>query len=56
VKGGFDVFLKKAVSAGQDWYIVYMGPFKDINSAKVNLKALKFSGREPILLSVTTTS
>lgn len=56
VKGGFDVFLKKAVSAGQDWYIVYVGPFKDINSAKVNLKALKFSGREPILLSVTTTS
>ena len=55
-KGGFDVFLKKAVSAGQDWYIVYVGPFSDINSAKVNLKALKFSGREPILLSVSTTS
>jgi general secretion pathway protein A len=55
-KGGFDVFLKKAVSAGQDWYIVYVGPFRDINSAKVNLKALKFSGREPILLSVSTTS
>ena len=55
-KGGFDVFLKKAVSAGQDWYIVYVGPFSDINSAKVNLKALKYSGREPILLSVSTTS
>jgi len=55
-KGGFDVFLKRAVSAGQDWYIVYVGPFSDINSAKVNLKALKFSGREPILLSVSTTS
>ena len=55
-KGGFDVFLKKAVSAGQDWYIVYVGPFSDINSAKVNLKALKFSGREPILLSVSVTS
>ena len=55
-KGGFDVFLKKAVSAGRDWYIVYVGPFSNINSAKVNLKALKFSGREPILLSVSTTS
>jgi cell division protein FtsN len=55
-KGGFDVFLKKAVSAGQDWYIVYVGPFSDINSAKVNLKALKFSGRKPILLFVSTTS
>ncbi len=56
LQGGFDAFLKKAVSAGQDWYIVYVGPFANINSAKVNLKALKFSGREPILLSVTTTS
>ncbi|MEK9627390.1 MAG: AAA family ATPase [Nitrospinota bacterium] len=56
LQGGFDAFLKKAVSAGQDWYIVYVGPFTDINSAKVNLKALKFSGREPILLSVTTAS
>ena len=56
LQGGFDAFLKRAVSAGQDWYIVYVGPFTNINSAKVNLKALKFSGREPILLSVTTTS
>jgi general secretion pathway protein A len=52
--GGFDTFWKKAVSAGQDWYIVYVGPFKDLNSAKVNLKALKFSGHKPILLSVST--
>ena len=52
---GFDTFWKKAVSAGQDWYIVYVGPFKDLNSAKVNLKALKFSGRKPILFSVSTT-
>lgn len=55
IAGGFDAFWKKAVSAGQDWYIVYVGPFKDLNSAKVNLKALKFSGRKPILLSVSTT-
>ena len=55
ITGGFDAFWKKAVSAGQDWYIVYVGPFKDLNSAKVNLKALKFSGRKPILLSVSTT-
>ncbi len=53
--GGFDTFWKKAVSAGQDWYIVYVGPFKDLNSAKVNLQALKFSGHKPILLSVSTT-
>jgi len=52
---GFDAFWKKAVSAGQDWYIVYVGPFKDLNSAKSNLKALKFSGRKPILFSVSTT-
>ncbi len=55
VTGGFDAFWKKAVSARQDWYIVYVGPFRDLNSAKVNLKALKFSGRKPILLSVSTT-
>jgi len=53
ITGGFDTFWKKAVSAGQDWYIVYVGPFKDLSSAKVNLKALKFSGRKPILLSVS---
>jgi general secretion pathway protein A len=56
ISGGFDTFWKKAVSAGQDWYIVYVGPFRDLNSAKVNLKALKFSGRKPILLSVSTSS
>jgi general secretion pathway protein A len=56
IAGGFDTFWKKAVSAGQDWYIVYVGPFKDLNSAKINLKALKFSGRNPILLSVSTAS
>lgn len=54
VTGGFDAFWKKAVSAGQDWYIVYVGPFKNLNSAKAHLKALKFSGRKPILLSVST--
>ena len=52
---GFDAFWKKAVSSGQYWYIVYVGPFKDLNSAKTNLKALRFSGRNPILLSVSTT-
>ncbi|MBT3922834.1 MAG: AAA family ATPase [Nitrospina sp.] len=56
ITAGFDTFWKKAVSAGQDWYIVYVGPFKDLNSAKVNLKALRFSGRKPILLSVSTAS
>ena len=52
---GFDAFWKKAVSSGQYWYIVYVGPFKDLNSAKTNLKALRFLGRNPILLSVSTT-
>ena len=55
IAGGFDAFWKKAVSAGQYWYIVYVGPFKELNAAKKNLKALKFSGRNPILLSVSTT-
>ena len=35
ITGGFDTFWKKAVSAGQDWYIVYVGPFKDLSSAKI---------------------
>ena len=55
ITGGFDAFWEKAVSAGQYWYIVYVGPFKDLNSAKTNLKALRFLGRNPILLSVSTT-
>ncbi len=55
VTRGFDVFWKEAVSVGQNWYIVYVGPFRNINSAKVNLRALKFSGWRPMLLSVPTT-
>ena len=55
ITGGFDAFWKKAVSAGQYWYIVYVGPFKELSVAKKNLKVLRFSGRNPILLSVSTT-
>jgi cell division septation protein DedD len=49
---GFQAYWKKAVSPEQDWYIVYVGPFEDIKPARIHLKALKFSGRKPILLSI----
>lgn len=55
-KEGFHVFWKKAVTGGQDWYIVYVGPFDDLDSANIHVDALKFSGRDPILLSVSKTS
>ncbi len=50
---GFDAYWKKASSRGQDWYIVYVGPFKDMKPARIYLDALKYSGRNPILLSVS---
>ena len=50
---GYPAYWKKAVSPEQDWYIVYVGPFENINPARIHLKALKFSGRKPILLSIS---
>jgi general secretion pathway protein A len=50
---GYQAYWKKAVSPEQDWYIVYVGPFENIEPARIHLKALKFSGRKPILLSNT---
>lgn len=50
---GFDAFWKKAESMGKDWFIVYVGPFPDIEQARIYLDALKYSGRNPILLSVS---
>ncbi len=51
---GYQAYWKKAESPEQDWYIVYIGPFENVKSARIHLKALKFSGRKkPILLSIT---
>ena len=50
---GFDAYWKKASSRGQDWYIVYVGPFKNMKPARIYVDALKYSGRNPILLSVS---
>jgi general secretion pathway protein A len=50
---GYQAYWKKAVSPEQDWYIVYVGPFENIKPARIHLKALKFSGRKPILVSIT---
>ena len=50
---GYQAYWKKAISPEQDWYIVYVGPFENIQPARIHLKALKFSGRQPILLSLS---
>ncbi len=50
---GYAAYWKKAVSMGRDWYIVYVGPFKKIERARIHLNALKYTGRDPILISVT---
>lgn len=48
---GFQASWKKVVTTDQDWFIVYVGPFQDIQQAKIRLNALKYSGRNPILIS-----
>jgi general secretion pathway protein A len=53
---GYQAYWRKATSAEQDWYIVFVGPFESVKSAKIHLKALKFSGRKPILLSIPQAS
>lgn len=49
---GFNGYWKKAVTQDQDWYMVYVGPYKGAQPARIHVNALKFSGRNPILLSV----
>ena len=52
-KDGYKAYWKKADSAGQVWYVVYVGPFENLNTAKIHLNALKQSGHKPILFSVS---
>ncbi len=49
---GFKGYWKKAVTQDQTWYMVYAGPYKEAQPARIHVDALKFSGRNPILLSV----
>ncbi len=49
---GFKGYWKKAVTQDQDWYMVYVGPYKEARPARIHVDALKFSKRNPILLSV----
>ena len=51
-EAGFNGYWKKAVTQDQDWYMVYVGPYKEAQPARIHVDALKFSGRNPILLSV----
>ena len=48
---GFRVYLKKDATSFE--YFVYVGPFQELRSALINFKALKYSGRNPIMLSIT---
>jgi len=49
---GFNGYWKKAVAQDQNWYMVYVGPYTEPQPARIHVNALKFSGRNPILLSV----
>ncbi|VAX32881.1 General secretion pathway protein A [hydrothermal vent metagenome] len=49
---GFEGYWKKAVAQDQSWYMVYVGPYNEAQPARIHVNALKFSGRNPILLSV----
>jgi general secretion pathway protein A len=51
---GFNGYWKKAVTQDQNWYMVYVGPYKEAQPARIHVNALKFSGRNPILLSVAS--
>lgn len=50
---GFRAYLKKDATSLS--YYVYVGPFRELRSARINFKALKYSGRNPIMLSITKT-
>ncbi|QPJ62534.1 MAG: AAA family ATPase [Candidatus Nitronauta litoralis] len=50
---GYKSFLKEVRSTGKPWYVVYVGPYEALDKARIHLNALKFSGRSPILLSIS---
>lgn len=52
-KEGFNAYWKKVDSSGRSWYTIYVGPFEDLNSAKIHYNALKQTGRNPMLFSVS---
>ncbi len=52
-KEGYSSFLKEVRSTGKPWYVVYVGPYDALDKARIHLNALKFSGRSPILLSIS---
>lgn len=50
---GYTAFLKEVTSTGRPWYVVYVGPYEALEQARIHLNSLKFSGRTPILLSIS---
>jgi len=50
---GFQVLLSSMNESGEPMHTVYVGPYNDKKSASIHVQALKYSGREPILLSVS---
>lgn len=52
-KEGYVSFLKEVRSTGKPWYVVYVGPYDALDKARIHLNSLKFSGRSPILLSIS---
>jgi len=53
-KEGFPAYWKKVDSGEQSWYVVYLGPFGNIQSARIHLNALKQTGLKPMLFSVSS--
>ena len=51
-KEGYETFMKAVRSTGKVWYVVYIGPYRQLEQARRHLNALKSSGRNPILLSI----
>jgi len=47
----YAAYWQRIESSGHTWFVVYVGPFRDIESARTRLASLKQSGRDPILLS-----
>jgi general secretion pathway protein A len=50
---GYRAYWKKAVTGNRAWYMVYVGPYQEAGPARIHADALKITGRNPILLSVS---
>lgn len=48
---GYPAYIQESVNNGKSWYVVYAGPYEEVETARGDFQRLESSGKKPILLS-----